>query len=107
MPWAPWINQVAAPVQAGQCLIVASGESLYGDAGSAQIFVHGYSTESTSVSLPPMFSDVVATHPCRLPPSIRLLDTISFVATVPCAEAPSSAAEAGAIVRAQLDACEG
>jgi len=106
VPWAPWTNQVVAPTGADQCLIVASADGMYGPGGTPEsLVVHDFTTEPRSVALPPLFSDVVATHPCHLPPAIRLLDTIVMVASVPCAEAPSSDAEARAVVLAQLSAC--
>jgi len=106
VPWAPWTNQVVAPTGASQCLIVASANGMYGEGGAPDtVYVHDFTREPRSVALPPMFSDVVATHPCHLPPAIQLLDTIVMVATVPCAEAPSSEAEARAIVLAQISGC--
>lgn len=106
VPWAPWTNQVVAPTGANQCLIVASANGMYGPGGAPDsLYIHDFTTEPRSVALEPLFSDVVATHPCRLPPEIRLLDTIVMVATVPCDEAPSSEAEARELVLAQLASC--
>lgn len=105
VPWAPWTSQVAAPVEEGQCLIIASGGGFYEGGQPDQLYVHEVTHETREVSLPPM-TDVVAQHPCRLPGAIQLLDTIVVITTVPCAEAPATDAEARAHVLAAFLTCD-
>lgn len=104
VPYAPWTSQVASPVQRGQCLIVASGSGFYEGGRPDELFVHEVTHQTRDVSLPVM-TDVVASHPCQLPPSVRLLDTIAVLATVPCEEAPTDDEAARERIFAMLLSC--
>ena len=98
--YAPWTSQVAAPVQRGQCLIVASGAGFYEGGQPDRLVIHEVTRETREVALP-FATDHVAAHPCRLPSAIPLLDTIVVILSVRCAEAPDTDAEAR---RRMLDA---
>jgi hypothetical protein len=104
VPFAPWIGDVVAPVAHDQCLVLASGDGFY-EGGSGQVFIHQIAHEPRELALPLLFSDVVVTHPCRLPSAVRLLDSVILVTSFRCGEEPRSDADARDAVRAAVREC--
>jgi hypothetical protein len=103
--YAPWVSTIAAPIEEGQCLIVADGGSFYGDTPRA-VHVHAFTTETREVAMPLLFADRVVVDPCELPRAIRLTETVAVVLSVPCAEAPRDGAAAAERVLDRWNACE-
>jgi hypothetical protein len=104
--YAPWVATVAAPIEDGQCLIVADGGSFYG-AEERPVHVHDFTTETREVAMPLLFADRVVVDPCELPRAIRLTETMAVVLSVPCADAPRDAEAAGRRILDRWNACTG
>ena len=104
VPFAPWVSKLVAPVANDQCLVVASGRGFF-EGGGGEVLIHEIAHEPREVGLPFLFSDVVVTHPCRLPPAVLLLDSVVLVTSFRCGQEPQSDGDARAAVRAAVEAC--